>query len=185
MNLTFKKTELPEVIHIKPSAFEDSRGWLCEFYNKKTFSENGITEHFIQGKHSVSKRNVLRGLHFQREPHSQGKLVRCSYGKIFDVVVDIRPESPNRGKWIGVELSSDNRELLYVPVGFAHGFVVLNEEAHFTYLLCSSDFNPEADAGLIYNDPEVNIHWPVDIKDVIISEKDKNLPTLKNLVTSL
>lgn len=182
MNLTFSETELPEVIHIQPSCFEDERGWLTESYNKNTFIDNGINEIFIQEKHSFSVKNVLRGLHFQKEPWGQGKLVRCSFGKIFDVAVDIRPQSPNFGKWVGVELSHTQKNILYVPAGFAHGFVVLSEEgAYFSYLISKAQYNKEYDSGIRYNDPDINIKWPVREEEIIVSQKDKNLPFLKNL----
>lgn len=183
MNLTFTKTELPEVIHIQPTSFEDERGWLTECYNKNTFIDNGINENFIQEKHSFSIKNVLRGLHFQKEPWGQGKLVRCSFGKIFDVAVDIRQTSPNFGKWVGFELSHNKKNLLYIPPGFAHGFVVLsNEGAYFSYLLSRSQFNKEHDSGIRFNDPDINIKWPLDKKELIVSQKDQNLPFLKTLV---
>lgn len=186
MNLTFTKTELPEVIHIQPSCFEDERGWLTECYNKHTFIDNGIDEIFIQEKHSYSFKNVLRGLHFQNDPWGQGKLVRCCFGKIFDVAVDIRPTSLNFGKWVGVELSHNKKNLLYVPAGFAHGFVVLsNEGAYFSYLISKAQFNKEYDSGVRYDDPEINIQWPVDKNELIISQKDKNLPFLKDLFKNL
>jgi dTDP-4-dehydrorhamnose 3,5-epimerase len=182
MNLTFTKTALPEVIHIQPTAFEDDRGWLVESYNKNIFSENGINEIFLQEKHSFSKKNVLRGLHFQKDPWGQGKLVRCSLGRIFDVAVDIRPNSPNYGKWVGVELSHEKKNLLYIPAGFAHGFVVLSDEgAYFSYLISFANFNKEYDAGIYYDDPAIGINWPVNKNEIILSEKDKKLPFLQNL----
>jgi dTDP-4-dehydrorhamnose 3,5-epimerase len=184
MNLQFQETSLPGVVHIVPSAFNDHRGWLAESYNEQVFIENGITDRFNQEKHSFSKQNVLRGLHFQKEPYGQGKLVRCSYGKIFDVAVDIRDNSSTYGKWIGYELSSANNELLYIPPGFAHGFVVLSEEgAYFSYLISGASYNASADAGLYYSDPQVGIDWPVDVSNLILSDKDKNLPYLSNLIT--
>ena len=183
MNLQFKETPLSGVIHIVPSAFSDHRGWLAESYNEQAFAKNGITEKFNQEKHSFSKKNVLRGLHFQKEPYGQGKLVRCSYGKIFDVAVDLRVNSPTYSKWVGYELSSENNELLYIPPGFAHGFVVLSDEgAHFSYLLSGAPFNSEADASLYYNDADVGINWPVNMEDLILSDKDKNALPLHKLV---
>lgn len=182
MKLKFTKTILPEVLYIESTAFEDDRGWLTESYNQHTFLENGIDEIFLQEKHSFSKKNVLRGLHFQKEPYGQSKLVRCSFGKIFDVVVDIRPTSVMYGKWFGIELSADLKNMLYVPPGFAHGFVVLSDEgAHFSYLLGKSHFNKEYDSGIYYNDPSISINWPVNINELILSEKDKNLPFLNKI----
>jgi dTDP-4-dehydrorhamnose 3,5-epimerase len=180
MKITFSKTELPDVILITSSCFEDERGWLTENYNEETFKDNGINDTFLQEKHSYSKKNVLRGLHFQKEPWGQGKLVRCSFGKIYDVVVDIRPDSPTFKKWIGVILSSENKKQLYVPPGFAHGFVTLSEEgAYFSYLISQSHFNNEFDSGIHFNDPNINIQWPVILDEIIISEKDKKLPLLQ------
>jgi dTDP-4-dehydrorhamnose 3,5-epimerase len=186
MNLQFNKTALPGVIHIVPSTFNDHRGWLAESYNEQVFADNGITDRFSQEKHSFSKQNVLRGLHFQKEPYGQGKLVRCSYGRIFDVAVDIRSNSSTYGKWVGYELSSINSELLFIPPGFAHGFVVLSEEgAHFSYLISGAAYNAAADAGVYYDDPVININWPINKKELILSDKDKNMPLLSNLSASV
>lgn len=182
MNLTFIKTELPGVIYIETTSFEDDRGWLVENYNKNTFVDNGIDENFIQEKHSFSKKNVLRGLHFQKDPWGQGKLVRCSFGEIYDVVVDIRKESPTFGKWLGFLLTSKKRNSLFVPSGYAHGFVVLNNEgAYFSYLLSRAHFNKDYDCGINFNDPDLNISWPVNKNELIVSQKDQNLPFLKDL----
>jgi dTDP-4-dehydrorhamnose 3,5-epimerase len=181
MNLAFTPTELPEVIHIQASRFSDHRGWLSESYNKETFAENGITEDFIQEKHSFSNWNVVRGLHFQNDPHAQGKLVRCSSGKIFDVAVDIRKTSPNYKKWIGMELSYEKNNMLYIPPGFAHGFYVLSKEgAGFTYLT-THPFNAESDMGIYIEDLDIGIDWPFSDMPLLISDKDLNMPLLKDV----
>ena len=178
MNLIFNTTDLPEVIHIQPSKFKDTRGWLSETYNEITFQDNGIHEKFIQEKYSFSKHKVLRGLHFQKDPYGQGKLVRCSYGKILDVVVDIRPHSINFGKHIKIELSYNRGNMLYIPSGFAHGFVVTSKSgAGFTYHT-TSHFNKSADSGISYDDKDIGIIWPFLASEMIISDKDKNLPLL-------
>jgi len=135
----------------------------------------------LQEKHSFSYKNVLRGMHFQKDPHAQGKLVRCSYGNIFDVVVDIRRNSASFGKWFGTELSSENKHQLYVPPGFAHGFVVMSDEAYFSYLITHSHFNKEHDAGINFNDAAIGIQWPVKTEHMIISDKDMNFPLLDSL----
>ena len=178
MKLNFEKTSIEGVIHIKPDKFHDERGWLCESYNKKIFIENGIDIEFIQEKHSFSKKNVFRGLHYQKTPFQQHKLVRCSYGSIYDVVVDIRPDSPTFGKYEAFTLTSDNSELLYIPHGIAHGFLTLSDEVYFSYMI-SGEFNKEYDTGIFFADPIINIRWPKNIEEFIISEKDKNLPLLK------
>jgi len=182
MNLKFTKTFFSDVLYIESTGFEDERGWLTESYNQETFAENGINEIFLQEKHSFSKKNVLRGLHFQKEPFGQSKLVRCSFGKIFDVVVDIRPTSSTYGKWLGIELSSEKKDMLYIPPGFAHGFLVLsNDGAYFSYLLGKSHFNKKYDCGIYFNDPDININWPVRQEQLILSKKDKNLHLLNKI----
>lgn len=179
MNLLFESTKLQGVVLIKPSSYEDRRGWLTESYNEDIFTKNGITEKILQEKHSFSYKNVLRGMHYQKEPYGQGKLVRCSYGKIYDVVVDIRDKSKTFGEWLGVELSFENKYQLYVPPGFAHGFVVLSDDgACFSYLITHNHFNKEADSGINFNDSKIGIIWPISIADAIISDKDKNFPNL-------
>jgi dTDP-4-dehydrorhamnose 3,5-epimerase len=182
MNLRFSPTNLPEVIHITSDRFEDKRGWLSESYNKDVFNDNGITDLFIQEKHSFSNYKVLRGLHFQKDPFGQGKLVRCSSGSIFDVVVDIRPHSINCGKYIGIELSYDNGDMLYIPPGFAHGFVVISENgAGFNYHT-TAHFNSSADSGISFRDGDINICWPFEVNEMIISDKDNHLPTLQEFL---
>jgi dTDP-4-dehydrorhamnose 3,5-epimerase len=184
MNITFNSTELDGLILVHSSAYNDNRGWLRESYNKEIFCQNGITEIFLQEKNSFSKRNVMRGLHLQTKPNEQGKLVKCTFGSIFDVVVDVRKESKTYGKWWGIELTDSNGYQLYVPPGFAHGFVVTSDNgAMFSYHITHNHFSKEHDGGIYFNDPEVGIEWPIPIEDMIVSEKDQNLPMLKTFST--
>ncbi|NWF98335.1 MAG: dTDP-4-dehydrorhamnose 3,5-epimerase [Nitrospirae bacterium] len=176
MPFAFKKLFIPEVVLIEPEIFSDSRGFFAETYKFSDFTEAGIKEFFIQDNYSFSHRGVLRGLHYQKNPDAQAKLVQCLKGKIFDVAVDIRKGSPYYCKWISVELSEENRLMLYIPVGFAHGFVVLSETAEVIYK-CTKEYSPSCDRGVIWNDPDINIKWPV--SEPILSEKDKKHPCLK------
>jgi len=179
VNIQAEQTKLDGVLLIHSEFFEDERGRLYESYNKETFKTFGVSEEIIQEKHSFSKFKVLRGLHFQKEPYGQGKLVRCNFGKIFDVVVDIRRDSKTYGEWIGVELSEDNGIQLYIPSGLAHGFLVLSESgAMFNYHITKSQFNKDFDSGIRFDDEKIGIVWPIDINTMIISEKDKGLPSL-------
>ena len=176
MPFEFKQLAVPGVVLVIPKVLGDERGFFLEFYKHSEFSQAGIPEHFVQDNHSKSVKGVLRGLHYQKAPHAQGKLVRCVDGKIFDVAVDIRKGSPNYGKWAGAELSSENNHMLYVPPGFAHGFLVLSESAEVLYK-CTEEYAPAGDRGIIWNDPDIGIPWP--LTDIILSEKDKLLPPLK------
>jgi len=174
MSFKFNRTELDDVIVVEPKIFGDNRGFFLETYKASEFADNGININFYQDNHSRSTKGVIRGLHFQHFPKPQAKLVRCLHGKIFDVAVDIRPDSKNFGKWFGIELSEENKKMLFIPEGFAHGFSVLSEEAEVLYK-ASNEYAPELDAGLLWNDKELNINWHVE--NPIISEKDKILPT--------
>jgi dTDP-4-dehydrorhamnose 3,5-epimerase len=176
MPFEFKQLAVPGVILVVPKVFGDARGFFLEFYKHSEFAQAGIPEHFVQDNHSKSVKGVLRGLHYQKAPHAQGKLVRCLHGKIFDVAVDIRKGSPNYGKWAGAELSGENNHMLYVPPGFAHGFLVLSEQAEVLYK-CTEEYAPAGDRGVVWNDPDIGIVWP--LTDIILSEKDKLLPQLK------
>lgn len=161
-------TDLPEVKIIEPGVFGDARGWFMETYNERVFREAGLPTVFAQDNHSYSKGGVVRGLHYQlREP--QGKLVRCTRGTILDVAVDIRRSSPNFGRWTAVELTSENRRMLWVPPRFAHGFAVLSDEADVLYK-CTTIWDRESDRSLLWNDPEIGIRWP--LSDPEISAKD-------------
>lgn len=179
MPFTFIKTELEGVILVEPRVFADERGFFMESYKASEFKANGIDVDFNQDNHSRSVKGVLRGLHFQKPPMEQAKLVRCSKGRIFDVAVDIRPDSLNFKKWVGYELSEENKRMLYIPAGFAHGFVVLSEEAELLYK-ASNEFSPQHDAGIRWNDPEIGVEWGID--NPIVSKKDAELPFLKDLL---
>ncbi len=177
MPFTFKRLPIPGVQLIEPKVFPDGRGFFLETYKHSEFMEAGIPEHFTQDNYSRSEKGVLRGLHYQKAPHGQGKLIRCVKGSIFDVAVDIRKGSPTYGKWVGAELTEENNHLLYVPVGFAHGFQVLTAFAEVLYK-CTSEYYPAADRGIIWNDPALAIAWP--LPDPLLSKKDIVHPVLKN-----
>jgi dTDP-4-dehydrorhamnose 3,5-epimerase len=171
-------THLKGVRLIIPRVFEDERGFFLETFNAGVFEECGLPVNFVQDNHSRSTRGVLRGLHYQY-PTWQGKLVRVVSGEIFDVAVDIRPESPTYGQWYGVTLSGDNKHQLYIPPGYAHGFCVLSDTVDVTYK-CTALYNPSEDAGIRWNDPDIGIDWP--ISDPVVSAKDRNAPLLKDIV---
>ena len=161
---------------IEPQVFEDSRGYFFESYNKLKLEEQNMSFEFVQDNQSKSSYGVLRGLHFQKSPYSQSKLVRVLDGSIFDVAVDCRPGSSTFGKWFGLELSSANKKQLLIPKGFAHGFSVLSETAIVLYK-CDEYYSPDSDSGILYNDPTLNIDWKIPADKVIVSEKDKKQPT--------
>ena len=179
-NFRFIETKIPDLYIIEPNVFGDNRGYFMESYSKKDFEKAGLTMNFVQDNESRSSKGVLRGLHFQTK-HTQGKLVRCTEGEVWDVAVDLRNGSPTYGQWEGVHLSAENKRQFYVPEGFAHGFLVLSEEAVFNYK-CTNIYSPEYDSGLLWNDKDVNIQWPLEnIEEILLSEKDKNQKTLKEL----
>jgi dTDP-4-dehydrorhamnose 3,5-epimerase len=177
MPFEFSPLEIPALILIKPQVFDDGRGFFVELYKHSDFARAGIGEHFVQDNYSKSVKGVLRGLHYQKSPKAQGKLVTCIKGSIFDVAVDIRKGSPSYGKWAGVELSEGNKHLLYVPPGFAHGFQVLSDTAEVQYK-CTEEYSPADDRGIIWNDPDVGIVWP--LKDPLLSGKDTKHPLLRD-----
>lgn len=179
MPFEFKRLGLGDVTLITPKVFGDSRGFFMESYQKSTFVNNGIKDDFNQDNHSKSTKGVLRGLHYQTNPKAQAKLVRCSKGKIFDVAVDIRKNSPSFGKWVGEILSEENKNMLYIPAGFAHGFVVLSDEAELLYK-ATNEYSPENDRGIRWNDHDINIDWGIDFEP-LISEKDSKQPFLKDI----
>jgi dTDP-4-dehydrorhamnose 3,5-epimerase len=181
--MEFIKTALPEVILIKPVVHGDERGFFLESYKKSKFIANGITTEFVQDNHSRSACGVLRGLHYQLNPKAQAKLVRCGYGAVFDVAVDIRRGSPNYGKWVGYELSADNKFMLYIPEGFAHGFLTLTDFAELLYKT-NEEYSLENDRGLAFDDPDVGIKWPKVNVSLLLSEKDKKQPKLKDIDTN-
>lgn len=172
--MQFIKTAIPDLLLIQPAVHGDHRGFFLESYTKEKFDNAGITITFIQDNHSCSKETgVLRGLHFQKPPFAQTKLVRVTRGKIFDVAVDLRKSSSTFGKWLGFELSEDNFSMLLVPQGFAHGFCTLVPDTHVQYKV-DSLYAPNHDSGIIWNDPDLNIEWPV--TNPILSAKDTKLP---------
>ena len=180
----FKKTEtsIEGVYIVEPTVFGDNRGYFMETYNKADFEEIGLNYDFIQDNQSKSKKGVLRGLHFQKK-NSQAKLVRCIKGEVFDVAVDLRPGSKTYGKWEGIILTEENKKMFMIPRGFAHGFLVLSDEAEFAYKI-DNVYTPEAEGGLAWNDADVAIDWPfgdINLKELLTSEKDAKWPSLKEL----
>lgn len=177
--MKFIETGLPGAFVIEPDIFGDNRGFFLETYNRQAFMGGGIDAAFIQDNYSFSRdKGVLRGLHFQKPPHAQSKLVMVMSGKIFDVIVDLRKDSASYGRWISVEISNDPFRMLYVPRGFAHGFCTCTENTHVMYKV-DALYNPAADSGVRWDDPELNIPWPV--TEPILSKKDGLLPNLKDL----
>jgi len=177
----FKEGPIKGLIIIEPTVYKDERGFFMEVYNYKEFKELGLDMAFVQDNHSRSKKGVLRGLHFQKN-YPQGKLIRVIKGTIFDVAVDIRKDSPTFGKWFGIELSEENRLMFYIPEGFAHGFLVLSEEAEVLYKT-TEYYYPEDEGGIIWNDPDIGIDWPIDkVEEIILSEKDKRWRRLREIV---
>ncbi len=176
MPCKFEKLEIADVILVTPRVFSDDRGFFMETYKASEFKANGIVEDFVQDNHSFSTKNVIRGLHYQKDPHAQGKLVRCIRGRIWDVAVDIRKDSPTYLKWVGTELNDENKQMLYIPKGFAHGFAVLSEAAQICYK-CTAEYNPQAEAGIIWNDPQIAVDWLV--INPLLSAKDTALGCLE------
>ncbi|MBM7869836.1 dTDP-4-dehydrorhamnose 3,5-epimerase [Clostridium pascui] len=174
----FIKTPIEDLYIIEPKVFGDHRGYFMETYNYEDFKEAGLDMVFVQDNQSKSRKGVLRGMHFQTQ-YSQGKLVRVIKGEVFDVAVDLRKESKTYGQWYGVLLSEENKNQFYVPEGFAHGFLVTSDEAEFVYK-CTNLYHPEFEGGIAWDDPDINIQWPLQgIDEVLLSDKDKNAPTLK------
>ena len=164
---------------IKPQVFVDARGYFVETYNEKRYREAGIDAQFVQDNQSCSSYGVVRGLHFQRPPYTQAKLVCCTVGRVLDIAVDLRKNSPTFGQWHSVELSAENHLQFFIPKGFAHGFSVLSETAVFAYK-CDELYHPEADGGILLSDPDLAIDWQVPEELRILSEKDKKHPMLKD-----
>ena len=176
-------TDIEGVYILEPEVYDDARGYFFEAFNERTFADiTGIATHFVQDNESRSREGVVRGLHFQRAPHAQSKLVRVVSGRALDVAVDLRKESPTYGKWYAVELSEENHRQFYIPRGFAHGFSVLSEQAVFTYK-CDNLYHAEAEGGLLLSDPDVAIEWQVPEEMRVISEKDTKHPLFKDLVS--
>jgi len=177
MPFKFKKLEIPDVILVESQAFSDERGFFIEGFKESIFDANGIKTKFVQDNLSHSIKGVLRGLHYQKDPKAQAKLVIAISGEIFDVAVDIRKDSPTYGKWVGQVLSNQNHKLLYIPEGFAHGFCVLSDTADVLYKV-NVEYFPECERGILWNDPDLSITWPID--NPIILTKDLQSPTLEN-----
>jgi dTDP-4-dehydrorhamnose 3,5-epimerase len=176
--MRFIETKFKEVYILEPTVYGDNRGWFMETYSDTKLKESGINIKFVQDNHSFSaERGTLRGLHYQLNPKAQTKLVRCTRGSIFDVAVDIRKGSPTFGEWVGFELTSKNKKQLLIPKGFAHGFITLTNDAEVQYKV-DEFYTPECDRGIIWNDPEIGIEWPIDLTP-ILSEKDEKAPFLK------
>ncbi|MEA3463271.1 MAG: dTDP-4-dehydrorhamnose 3,5-epimerase [Bacteroidota bacterium] len=175
-----KETDIEGLLILEPKVFKDPRGYFYESYHSERLSHNGIEYTFIQDNQSHSSQGVIRGLHYQKEPHAQAKLVRVTEGAVFDVAVDIRPGSPTYGKWFGIELSAENFLQLIIPGGFAHGLAVLSEYATVLYK-CDQYYHPESESGIRFDDPDLQIDWRIEPEKVIISEKDRILPNFKQL----
>lgn len=172
--MPFIQTKIDGVVIFEPKVFKDDRGYFFESYNEKLFSANDITAKFIQDNQSYSKYGTIRGLHYQKGEFSQAKLVRVIKGEVLDVAVDLRLNSSTFGEYVGVKLTADNHNQLYIPRGFAHGFSVLSEDAIFSYK-CDNYYNKESEGGIIFNDKELSIDWQIDLKEAIVSTKDIEL----------
>ena len=179
--MSFSKTDIPGLLIFEPKMFEDERGYFFESYNENVFRQEGINIRWIQDNQSSSRYGVIRGLHYQLPPYAQSKLIRVLKGKIVDVVVDIRKGSPTYGKAFSVQLSARNKKQLFIPPGFAHGFSVLSKTAEVMYK-CDIFYNKESEAGIMYNDAELNIDWKIPVEETIVSEKDKELPGLAHCI---
>jgi len=175
MAFRFERLEIPGVIYVEPDIYGDERGYLAEIYKYPEFKKEGIAKPFVQVNHSKSGKNTLRGLHYQKDPMAQGKLITVVEGEILDVIVDIREGSPYYGQWVSRKLNAESKHMLYAPEGFAHGFCVLSETAQVIYY-CTGVYSPEHEGGLLWNDPALAISWP--LEDPILSDTDKKLPRL-------
>ncbi len=175
--MNFIKTPIPGMLEIEPRVFSDPRGFFMETYNEALFHENGIKEEFRQDNLSLSRKGTLRGLHYQLDPHAQGKLVRVFHGEVFDVGVDLRKNSPTFGKWHGATLTAENKKALFIPPGFAHGFIALTDDVQFSYK-CTNLYAPGTDRDLRWNDPTIGIEWPMQPDPKLLSDKDANAPLL-------
>ncbi|MBR2424526.1 MAG: dTDP-4-dehydrorhamnose 3,5-epimerase [Tidjanibacter sp.] len=175
------RTDIEGVLVIEPQVFGDERGYFFESFNAERFlAQTGLRVEFVQDNESSSKRGVLRGLHFQREPYAQAKLVRVVRGRVLDVAVDIRPGSPTFGKYVATELSGENHRQMFIPKGFAHGYVVLEDDTVFQYK-CDEYYHPEVEDGIAWNDPQIGIEWPLPEDEIILSDKDRKRRTLREL----
>lgn len=164
---------------IEPQIRGDERGYFAEMFKQSEFVDHGLSTDFVQDNESVSARGTLRGLHYQLPPHEQGKLVRCVAGTLFDVAVDIRQGSPSYGEWFGLELSAANKKLLWIPAGFAHGFLSLADDTKLVYKVAGHEYNAEADRSIRWNDPQIGIQWPLAAQELLLSDKDRTAPLLE------
>ena len=179
------ETKIKGLLILEPRVFGDDRGWFMESFNQQNFekalAERGLDiPHFVQDNHSCSQKGTLRGLHFQKSPHAQGKLVRVVQGKAWDVAVDIRPHSKTYGEWVGIELTGENNKQFWIPEGFAHGFVALEDNTHFLYKT-TNYYNKESEGSIIWNDPDLAIEWPSSTMELIISDKDEAAQKISEL----
>ena len=169
------------VIHVTPQRFSDSRGWFCETWTRHRFESWGIVAEFCQDNHSLSRpAGTIRGLHFQRVPDAQAKLVRCLRGRVFDVAVDVRKASPTFGQWVSVELTAERGNQLFIPAGYAHAFLTLEDDCEVAYKV-DAYYAPQSDGGIAWDDPDLAIDWPLDGLSPLLSEKDAKLPRLKDI----
>jgi dTDP-4-dehydrorhamnose 3,5-epimerase len=178
MPFSFKALSIPDVILVEPRVFPDDRGYFLETFKSSDFDSAKIPVQFLQDNFSCSRKDVIRGLHYQKDPKAQGKLVSVLSGRVWDVAVDIRPQSPTFLKWTAAELNDENHAMLYMPPGFAHGFLALTDDVHLLYK-CTCEYDPHLDTGIRWNDPDIAIPWPVDRP--VISEKDGNLPLIREI----
>lgn len=178
--MNIRETGFEGLLIIEPKVFGDARGYFMESYRMSILEELGLVYHFVQDNQSSSTYGVIRGLHYQREPHAQTKLVRVVKGSIYDVAVDIRPHSPTYGQWFGLEINDENHLQLLIPQGFAHGFSVLTEQATVFYK-CDAYYHAESEGGIRFDDPELQIDWKIPVNSAVISEKDRGLPLLKEI----
>lgn len=180
MPFKIERLSIQDIILIRSTAYQDERGFFMETYKYSEYSTFGVKDRFVQDNYSRSIYGVIRGLHYQKRPRAQGKLIQVNQGEIFDVSVDIRKGSPTFGRWVGIGLSAEDRQLLYVPVGFAHGFCVISQTAEVLYKV-TEEYSPFHEDGIVWDDPDIAIDWPV--KNPILSKKDKAHPCLKNIDT--
>jgi dTDP-4-dehydrorhamnose 3,5-epimerase len=178
--MPFTETPIPGLVIFEPQVWQDNRGYFFESYNQQTFMEAGINTVFVQDNQARSTFGVLRGLHYQLPPFAQAKLVRVTEGVVYDVAVDLRADSPNYGQWFGLELSADNKRQLFIPAGFAHGYVVLSETAEFCYK-CDNFYSRNHEAGIRFDDPQLDIDWQIDLQQAVLSEKDLRLPFMQSV----
>lgn len=179
MLLDIEKFELDGVVLVKPRVFHDDRGCFLESYKKSAFFDAGIDKEFVQDNHSISKKGTIRAIHYQLPPFAQGKLVRVVKGSVWDIAVDLRKNSPTFKKWVGVELSDKNNHIFYIPEGFGHGFIALEDDTHFLYK-CTNVYNKESEGGIRWDDPELDIKWPK-MQDYIVSYRDSLLPYMSSI----